>query len=100
VLNLIGKVNAQQRAAARPNTVEELKKHKLASDLSRQISRRWKAGDVYAPHDLSPVEMQKWKRRGQPEYDVFDVLDFDPIPEYKVCYISLEMKSRQGGKGD
>lgn len=60
-------------------------KHKMGQDLSKQISRRWKVGDVYAPHDLSPVEMAKWKNRGRPMYDVFDVLDFNPADHYKVC---------------
>jgi small subunit ribosomal protein S18 len=69
--------------------LQELKNHKLASDLTRQISRRWKAGDVYAPHDLSPVEMEKWKRRGRPERDVVDVLKLDVLGEYKVCLFFL-----------
>ena len=65
-------------------------KHKLAQDLSKQITRRWKAGDVYAPHDLSSVEMAKWKNRGRPMYDVFDVLDFKPAEHYRVCIPSCE----------
>lgn len=66
------------------HTEEAIQKSKLANDLSRQISRRWKAGDVYAPHDLSGVEMRKWRGRGKPEYDVFDMLDMNPVNEYKV----------------
>ena len=65
-------------------TADELQKHRRAQDLSRQITRRWKAGDVYAPHDLSSVEMGKWKRRSRPLYDVFDVLDFKPLENYRV----------------
>jgi small subunit ribosomal protein S18 len=80
---------AGSRAAARKdatgNLMQDLKKHKLASDLTKQITRRWKVGDVYAPHDLSSAEMQKWKRRGRLEHDVFDLLDLNPIEEYKVC---------------
>jgi len=73
-----------------------MQRHKLASDLSRQISRRWKAGDVYAPHDLSPVEMAKWKKRGRPEYDVFDVLDLKPMEEYKNFSIMSEYMTPMG----
>lgn len=65
-------------------TVEELENAKRANDLSQQISRRWKAGDVYAPHDLSAEEMAKWKKRDQPKYDVFDLLGYDPLENYKV----------------
>jgi small subunit ribosomal protein S18 len=64
--------------------VEELRKYNMAADLSKQITRRWKAGDVYAPHDLSEVEMAKWKKRDRPNRDAFDVLDFNPMDHYRV----------------
>ncbi len=67
--------------------MDEVKKHKLGVDLSRQIYRRWKAGDVYTPHDLTPTEMKKWKVKGRPRYDAFDVLDFNPVDEYRVRLI-------------
>ena len=69
------------------NDVEELKSHNLANDLSKQITRRWRAGDVYAPHDLSEVEMAKWKKREKPNHDVFDVLDLNPMEHYRVCFL-------------
>lgn len=65
-------------------TVQELDNAKKASDLSRHIARRWKAGDVYAPHDLSAAEAAKWKKRAAPKHDVFDLLDFKPLENYKV----------------
>ena len=52
--------------------------------MSKQITRRWKAGDVYAPHDLSAVESAKWKKRDRPNRDAFDVLDFNPMDHYRV----------------
>jgi small subunit ribosomal protein S18 len=64
--------------------MEEIEMHKRSADLSRQITRRWRAGDIYAPKDLSGVEMAKWKNRGKPDRDVFDVLQFDPREHYKV----------------
>ena len=72
-------------------TADAVASHSLAQDLSRQISRRWRAGDIYAPKDLSPVEMSKWKNRGKPERDVFDVLQFDPLEHYKVCFLASRM---------
>ncbi len=60
------------------DTYKDLADHNMRAGLTKQITRRWKAGDVYAPHDLSGVEMLKWKKRHQPEQDVFDVLDFNP----------------------
>jgi small subunit ribosomal protein S18 len=63
-----------------------MEKDKRGHELSRQITRRWRPGDVYSPHDLSEVEMAKWKKRSRPIYDAFDVLDFKPADSYKVCY--------------
>lgn len=65
-------------------TIQEIENAKKASDLSKQITRRWKAGDVYAPHDLSAVEMEKWRARDAPKHDIFDVLDFKPLDNYRV----------------
>ena len=46
--------------------------------------RRWHTGDVYAPHDLTSVEMIKWRKRQKPDRDAFDVLGLNPLKEYKV----------------
>lgn len=70
------------------NTMQELENAKKASDLSRQITRRWRAGDVYAPHDLSAQEMDKWRKRSEPKHDIFDLLDFKPLENYKVRHSS------------
>ena len=56
-------------------------------DLEKQVFRRWKAGDVYAPHDLTGVEQAKWKklrRKGRARMDVLDQLNINPIQHYKV----------------
>lgn len=85
---------SQRRAAlrareSRQTTSADLSRLNNAAGLSRQITRRFKAGDVYAPHDLSEVEMKKWKQRSRPEKDVFDVLDFNPMDHYRVCFFQL-----------
>lgn len=49
------------------------------------MPRHWKAGDVYAPHDLSPAEMRKWRSRQPPKKDVMDLLGANPLDMYKVC---------------
>ena len=46
----------------------------------------WKTGDIYAPHDLSPVEMRKRGKLKPPNQDAFDLLGIDPLMEYKVTY--------------
>ena len=81
-------LSPQERIENRRKTVESLDKAARARDLETLQIRRWKAGDVYAPHDLSPVEMQKWRQRHRSTRDVFDALAINPLHEYKV-YSSL-----------
>ncbi|KAG4439968.1 hypothetical protein IFR05_004542 [Cadophora sp. M221] len=77
-------------------TVEEMQNRNLAQDLSKQITRRWRAGDIYAPHDLSEVEMAKWKKRSQPHHDVFDVLNFNPEEHYRNFAVISEYMTPMG----
>ncbi|EME42020.1 hypothetical protein DOTSEDRAFT_72950 [Dothistroma septosporum NZE10] len=68
-------------------------------DLEQQAIRRWKPGDVYAPHDLSGVEMSKWKRirrKPRPKYDVIDQLGLDPLKLYRNFSIMSEYISEMG----
>lgn len=70
-------------------------------DLARQVSRKWKAGDVYAPHDLSGAEMAKWKkmrRKPRPKVDVLDQLALKPLEHYKVSGIMPRPKRKEHGK--
>ena len=86
LLSLIGSSARKNEKVDSENTFETLQKINMAMDLTKQITRRWKTGDIYAPHDLSDVEMRKWKSRSRPVYDVFDVLDFNPVDHYRVCH--------------
>lgn len=52
--------------------------------MERNFTRDWKAGDVYAPHDLSAAEARKWKSKKAPTTDAFDVLSLNPLNLYKV----------------
>jgi small subunit ribosomal protein S18 len=68
-----------------PKREEEMLGFAKAEDYTKHMYRRWKSGDVYAPHDLSAAEQNKWKRgRMTPQTDAFDVLGINPINEYKV----------------
>lgn len=52
--------------------------------LEKYQTREWKAGDIYAPHDLSASEMKKWRKRYSPPTDSFDALNINPLDLYKV----------------
>ncbi|KAJ9627375.1 ribosomal protein S18 [Exophiala oligosperma] len=64
--------------------------------LSRQMTRTWKVGDVYAPHDLSGAEARKWKQRTRPTTDVFDALSVNPLSLYKNFAIMSEYMTEMG----
>jgi small subunit ribosomal protein S18 len=55
-----------------------------ADGMARLQTRPWQAGDVYAPHDLTPPEMKKWRVKKAPTRDVFDMLNINPLDEWKV----------------
>ncbi|KAH8171358.1 ribosomal protein s18 domain-containing protein [Sarocladium implicatum] len=65
------------------DSAERVKENKIAKDLLKQLPRKWKAGEIYAPHDLSPNEMQKWKKRSPAQGDLVDALNLSPTDMYK-----------------
>lgn len=81
-------LRSSRRAAAAEkkqlSMTEELRARTQADQYSRHMTRVWHAGDVYAPHDLSPSEMRKWGRRRTPQRDVMDLLGVNPLDMYKV----------------
>ncbi|POS83207.1 hypothetical protein EPUL_003011 [Erysiphe pulchra] len=77
-------------------TVDKYKEFNKAKDLSSQINRHWKAGDVYAPHDLHQAELSKYRLRASPTVDVFDILNINPLEHYRNFSIMSEWMSPMG----
>ena len=76
---------AYQRSSQRNrDTATQLKREERKRDLQTMSMRNWRGGDVYSPHDLSLVEIRRWKGRMKPEVDVFDTLALNPLSEWKV----------------
>lgn len=61
-----------------------LRQQKISSDYMREMPRRWEVGDVYSPHDLSPAEMSKYRRRQTRQTDVIDLMGIRPQDNYTV----------------
>ncbi|KPM35045.1 hypothetical protein AK830_g11520 [Neonectria ditissima] len=82
---LLDRHKARSDAYVREKTaqMEFIKSQKNSNDYLRQMPRRWQAGDVYSPHDLSPIEMQKWRKRSLRNSDVVDSLGINPLDMYK-----------------
>ena len=68
----------------RVGLLENWEANERATRLEKFQHRRWRAGDVYAPHDLSSVAMKHARHRSGPRADVFDLLGINPLNEYKV----------------
>ncbi|EEQ87719.1 hypothetical protein RJZ56_001530 [Blastomyces dermatitidis] len=67
-----------------------------ARAFERQQKRYWESGDVYSPHDLSPAEMMKWKKKKSPSTDAFDALSLNPLHLYKNFAIMSEYMTEMG----
>ncbi|KAL8692215.1 MAG: hypothetical protein Q9218_002715 [Villophora microphyllina] len=84
-----------------------------ADDLERHLFRRFRPGDIYAPHDLSSTEQHKWRQRrpsanidgrgGSSHHtskggkqDVFDVLNIHPLDEFKNPSMMTEYVTSMG----
>ncbi|ODM15894.1 hypothetical protein SI65_08735 [Aspergillus cristatus] len=80
----------------RARIAEEQKKQAESRALERFQTREWRAGDVYAPHDLSPAQMRKWKVRHSPPTDAFDAIDKNPLDLYKNFSIMSEYMTPMG----
>jgi small subunit ribosomal protein S18 len=80
---------AETSQAPHEKRMEMRRKEQVDADaraLERNFTREWKAGDVYAPHDLSAAEARKWKRKQTPNIDAFDALSLNPLDCYKVIF--------------
>lgn len=76
---------AREMRLNQPSQTREMIESERRSQFQRQIYRKWVPGDVYSPHDLTGLEMKKWKfGRKKPQQDAFDILGINPINEYKV----------------
>ncbi|KAI0842558.1 ribosomal protein S18 [Hypoxylon sp. FL0890] len=80
----------------RRNLEEEMRQQDQSDDYSRQMTRRWKVGDVYAPHDLSPVEMAKWRRNQARKKDLVDMLGLRPLDMYRNFSVISEFMTPHG----
>ena len=69
--------------------VGELRGKNVSEDYMRQMPRRWREGDLYAPHDLSEVEAAKWRKMTTVQRDLVDLLGLRPLDMYAVRFPSV-----------
>ncbi|QPH05539.1 hypothetical protein C2857_003395 [Epichloe festucae Fl1] len=93
--NMLDRITSTQHRS-KLESVEALRNAKNSSDYLRQMPRRWDAGDVYSPHDLSPIEMRKWRKRSLRKNDVVDALGIRPLDMYKNFSLVQEFTTSSG----
>lgn len=91
---LMPESNSNQRMHPnyRKRFLEDQKSQGESKAMEKFQSREWKAGDIYAPHDLSPAEMKKWSKRKAPSFDAFDALNLNPLDLHKVRILDLKIQ--------
>ncbi|KAL2809288.1 ribosomal protein S18 [Aspergillus granulosus] len=94
-------INANKRKQARAlqnrsKFKEEQRVQAEGRALERFQTRAYQPGDIYAPHDLSPPEMKKWKKPAPPSTDVFDTLQLNPLDQYKNFSMMSEYMTHMG----
>ncbi|CRK25571.1 37S ribosomal protein RSM18 like [Verticillium longisporum] len=86
VQNLVrgGKFAQSEAQLARKRfELQQLRERKTSDDYMKQMPRKWRTGDVYAPHDMNPHQLARWKKRTAPKHDVTDLLSLNPLDMYK-----------------
>ncbi|KAJ0165668.1 37S ribosomal protein RSM18, mitochondrial [Colletotrichum tanaceti] len=92
-----GKARIDGVAAAHKLTMlQSLREKKVSDDYVKQMPRRWTAGEVYAPHDLSSAEMEKWRKLKLPNVDVVDLVNLNPLDHYRNFSIISEFMTPFG----
>jgi small subunit ribosomal protein S18 len=81
-----------QHGGARAH-VRDMRTNATTENYVRQMPRRWRTGDLYAPRDLTPAEMKKWRQGRRPNMDVVDMLGFSPLDNYRVFTPFLSISS-------
>ena len=95
-------VSIARTASTRTPISDTLSRTSLRRDeenrlLDNNLTRRWRPGDVYSPHDLSAAEMRKWRDRGNaPKTDAFDALSLNPLDLYKNFSVMSEYVTEMG----
>ncbi|KAI1865810.1 uncharacterized protein JN550_008068 [Neoarthrinium moseri] len=78
-----GGVAGEQRVGGASSTASELRSKNTAEEYMRQMPRRFNIGDLYAPHDLSPVEAAKHRKITTVQRDLVDLLGLRPQDMYR-----------------
>ncbi|KAK3945953.1 ribosomal protein S18 [Diplogelasinospora grovesii] len=81
--NIFKSGRSQNRENHPREAVKDLRAAHTTDSYLRHMPRRWRAGDLYAPKDLSPVEMKKWRTPHTPKKDVLDMLGLNPLDNYR-----------------
>ncbi|KAI0479614.1 ribosomal protein S18 [Xylaria cf. heliscus] len=84
------------RGSGKQQVEDMIRNQNRHEDYMRQLSRRWRPGDVYSPHDMSASEMAKWRRSTAPKKDIVDMLGLRPLDMYRNFSVISEFMTPHG----
>ncbi|KAK7952187.1 mitochondrial 37S ribosomal protein bS18m [Apiospora aurea] len=101
VSDLFTKFTAKHRTQTpegerRVQVLGDLKGKNVSEDYMRQMPRRWREGELYAPHDLSEVEAAKWRKMTNVQRDLVDMLGLRPLDMYSNFSVVSEYMTPHG----
>ncbi|KAI1112190.1 ribosomal protein S18 [Nemania sp. NC0429] len=99
ISQIYDKIRAPARrgtAQGRQNVEDMIRDSRTQDEFMRQMTRRWRAGEVYSPYDLSPAEMNKWRKRTARRQDLVDLLGLRPLDMYRNFSVISEFMTPHG----
>ncbi|KAH6845103.1 ribosomal protein S18 [Chaetomium sp. MPI-CAGE-AT-0009] len=92
-------VEEQRRVMEQHGTqahIKDMRQNLTTENYVRQMPRRWRTGEVYAPRDMKPAEMSKWRQGQRPNKDMVDILGFSPLDNYRNFSLISEFMTPMG----
>ncbi|KAK4104064.1 ribosomal protein S18 [Parathielavia hyrcaniae] len=77
-------------------SIQDLRGRDVTEAYARQMPRRWRTGEVYAPRDLGPTEARKFRAGKTASRDVVDMFGFNPVDNYKNFSMISEFMTSMG----
>ncbi|KAK8048826.1 hypothetical protein PG994_010556 [Apiospora phragmitis] len=80
----------------RAEVLGDLKGKSVSEHYMRQMPRKWREGELYAPKDLSEVEANKWRKMTTVQRDLVDLLGLRPLDMYANFSVVSEYMTPHG----
>lgn len=95
-INATNWIGAVAGSKTERHSMRDSKAYADSEAFLRLMPRRWRAGDVYAPKDLGSASQKKYANVQRPRGDIFDILNINPLDNYKNFSLISEFMTSAG----